>query len=194
MSNLLTTAALFIPLAPLVSVTDFFPVFGDANEAVYSPFGDVTQPTHKFSTLVNLSLYARYDGQFELYYVFDVDLFGVDTAAGSNFNHWVQGLSPALSPGVTGAFQPITTHIDYYSAWTGLALDTFTPGRGCAYVHRANTDNSDFFFAIGQLRNCYNGIVTNAEAPGATAWVQLWVAQPPAPSAGGRRLLRARGV
>ena len=167
---------------------------------MYSPFGDITQPTHKFSTLFNLSFYARYDGQFELYYVFDVDVYPQFSSSNRNYNHWVQGLNPALSPGVTGAFEPIKTNIDYYSAWTGLALDFFSPGGvGCSYIHRANTHDGNFFFAIGQgpPQNCgypRGGIVTNGynlpNATGATAWVQLWVAQPPAPTAAGRRLLR----
>lgn len=64
-------------------------------DVLYSPTGYAPSAPHKFSILYNLSQYARYDGQFEFYYVADV----VDgsnpivpftpglNGAGSNFNH-----------------------------------------------------------------------------------------------------------
>lgn len=129
--------------------------------ATYLPDGYDPNNPHKFSILYNLSQYARYDGQFEFYYVADVtDGSNPINAAGTNFQHWVQSANPLKSFNSPGTYTRIVdNYAGGYTLWEGLALDNTrlnNPDGGCAYIHDAGCyDNEQsVFFAIGQNGYC----------------------------------------
>ena len=177
-------------VSPTYIPSEYFNYSGDA---LFSPFGNVASPAHKFSILANLSSFTRFDGQYELYYVVDTGAVG-----SANFNHWVQSSNPVTSESA-GVFTSITTSFPVGDGnFSGLSLwSPSSAGYGnalrCSLLNQAGS--SRLFFAVGQLglpcpNNPYfGGSSSTSSIPGiavgtgnATLWVQLYaVRAPPSP-------------
>ena len=97
-------------VSPTFNSEEYFLTSGA--DVLYSPTDYAPSGPHKFSILFNLSQYARYDGQFEFYYIADIvdpnnpiipNTPGLN-AAGSNFNHVRGGRAVVSKPRVLRLF------------------------------------------------------------------------------------------
>ena len=137
---------------PSIDRSEYFQDSGAS--ALYSPTTYNAAAPHKFSIMYNLSQYARYDGQFEFYYVWDVrDGSSPINADGNNFQHWIQSNNPLTSFNDAGAYTPIVQNsAGGYSLFVGLAMDAKFPNNpwgGSAYIHDSGSPQDSEFFAIG---------------------------------------------